>query len=333
MGDGLLLRGVRWRLGLSLLTVLTAAIAVATAVLGPMYLHTAGDSVLRRAVDSAALQTRGVTVTPYYTPTRPLALARQAERIVEREPVAAHLFGAPITTAITGVTIPTTIATFGSNLFFRTGICGKLHILRGSCRLGRDDVVMTARSARQVHTGLGDALTVSLGPHAELTVRVIGIAATPDLAAAYWWGQGVAEFPFGTLPGPHSPTPTDSLITSQATALSASARSAPSVTVQLPVRPGSVDLADQATVTRDLDRAAAALQPHRLHLSTGLGGLLSGADHQRRVMATIVAIAATQLVVLAVWVLGSLLVRSGDARRRRLASRGCAGSRAPRCCG
>ncbi len=82
MGEGLLLRGMRWRLGLSLLTVLTAAIAVATAVLGPMYLHTAGDSVLRRTVDSAALQTRGVTLTPYYSPTHALALARQAEHIV-----------------------------------------------------------------------------------------------------------------------------------------------------------------------------------------------------------------------------------------------------------
>ncbi len=45
---GLLLRGMRWRLGTSVLTVLTATIAVATAVLGPLYLHTAGDSVLRQ---------------------------------------------------------------------------------------------------------------------------------------------------------------------------------------------------------------------------------------------------------------------------------------------
>jgi len=39
------------------------------------------------------------------------------------------------------------------------------------------------------------------------------------------------------------------------------------------------------------------------------------ADHQRGAMTTIVAIAATQLVLLAVWVLGSLLVRSSDARQ------------------
>ena len=42
----LLVRGMRWRLGASLLTVLAATIAV----LGPLYLHTAGDSVVRRTV-------------------------------------------------------------------------------------------------------------------------------------------------------------------------------------------------------------------------------------------------------------------------------------------
>ncbi len=46
-GGALLVRGIRWRLGTSLLTVLTAAIAVGAAVLGPLYLRTAGDSVVR----------------------------------------------------------------------------------------------------------------------------------------------------------------------------------------------------------------------------------------------------------------------------------------------
>jgi len=44
---GLLLKGIRWRLGISLLTVMTSAIAVGAAALGPLYLQTAGDSVVR----------------------------------------------------------------------------------------------------------------------------------------------------------------------------------------------------------------------------------------------------------------------------------------------
>jgi hypothetical protein len=53
-------------------------------------------------------------------------------------------------------------------------------------------------------------------------------------------------------------------------------------------------------------------------LSSQLPALLGNADHQRHVMSTIVAIAAVQLVVLAIWVLASLLVRSADARQSEI---------------
>ena len=53
---------MRWRLGISLLTVLTSAIAVGAAVIGPMYLRTAKDSVLRSTVASASVADRGATL-------------------------------------------------------------------------------------------------------------------------------------------------------------------------------------------------------------------------------------------------------------------------------
>jgi hypothetical protein len=306
---------MRWRLGLSLLTVLTAAIAVATAVLGPMYLHTAGDSVLRRTVDSAAVQTRGITLTPYYSPTNALAVARQAQGIVQRVPDASDLFAAPVTTASAGIALSVPGGTQAkSDLLSRTGMCAQLVFIHGRCDLGRDDIVMTARSARQVGAHFGQTLSELVG-RTSLRLHLTGIVRTPNLGPSYWWGQGVEDFPYGQPASANGPAPTDSVLASQATVLSVGARAAPSVTVQLGVRPGSVDLGDEATVTRDLGRAAANLQQQRIHLSSGLAGLLSNADHQRHVMATIVAIAATQLVVLAVWVLGSLLLRSGDARR------------------
>ncbi len=313
--EGLLLRGMRWRLGLSLLTVLTAAIAVATAVLGPMYLHTAGDSVLRRTVDSAAVQARGITLTPYYSPTNALTVARQAEDIVQRVPDASHLFAAPITTASAGIALAVPGGTQAkSDLLSRTGMCAHLTFIHGRCDLSRDDIVMTARSAHQIGAHFGQTLSVLVG-RAPLQLHLTGIVRTPGLGSSYWWGQGIEDFPYGQPASANGPAPTDSVLASQATVLSVGARAAPSVTVQLGVRPGSVDLGDERTVTRDLARADANLQQQRIHLSSGLAGLLGNADHQRHVMATIVAIAATQLVVLAVWVLGSLLVRSGDARR------------------
>ena len=45
-----LVRGVRWRLMGSLLVVITAAIAVGAAVVGPLFLRAGGDSLVRQAV-------------------------------------------------------------------------------------------------------------------------------------------------------------------------------------------------------------------------------------------------------------------------------------------
>jgi hypothetical protein len=99
--DGLLLRGMRWRLGASLLTVLTAAVAVATAVLGPLYLHIAGDSLLRRSAAAASAQARGVTFSADLNRHLTLTgVARDERGVVQSGP--AGRYGAPITTVAGG---------------------------------------------------------------------------------------------------------------------------------------------------------------------------------------------------------------------------------------
>ncbi len=49
-----LVRGIRWRLMGSLLVVITAAIAVGTAIVGPLFIRAGGDSLVRRAMASAS---------------------------------------------------------------------------------------------------------------------------------------------------------------------------------------------------------------------------------------------------------------------------------------
>ena len=53
-------------------------------------------------------------------------------------------------------------------------------------------------------------------------------------------------------------------------------------------------------------------------LSTQLPQILSQATQQQNGMATIVAIASVQLVLLSVWILGNLLVRSSEARQAEM---------------
>lgn len=302
---------MRWRLGASLLTVITAAIAVATAVLGPLYLHTAGDSVLRETVASAPVQTSGTTVLQISQQQGPLPAVAQAERIVAGSGGAQRWYAAPITTVSSGILLGHDT----SQLFARTGICRELHFERGTCDLGPGDAVMTARGARRLGARLGSVVAAKVvGRRAPLRYRVTGIVATPDLTAPYWWGDGTQDFPFGQRANTQTP-PTDPLITSQATALAVPSQEAPAVLGQLALRPGAVNLADETAVRHALARVAATLNRQGLHASTRLPSLLAAADHERRAMSTIVAVAATQLVLLAVWVLASALVRSSDARR------------------
>src|ERR1700684_1758253 len=93
----LLLRGMRWRLGTSLLTVLTSTIAVGAAVLGPLYLHTAGDSVVRSIVKSAAVDARGATVSAPPAQVATLGQVQRAERTVQNIGGAYRFYGPPIT--------------------------------------------------------------------------------------------------------------------------------------------------------------------------------------------------------------------------------------------
>ncbi len=90
----------------------------------------------------------------------------------------------------------------------------------------------------------------------------------------------------------------------------------PTAIGQIPLRAGAVGLGDESAVRRAAEHAPSPrLSGQGIQAGTRLPSLLAQADHQRHAMTTIVAIAAIQLVLLAVWVLGSLLVRSSDARR------------------
>lgn len=121
---------MRWRLGISLLTVLTSAIAVGAAVIGPMYLRTAKDSVLRSTVASASVADRGATLA--VSPGIVLSLSRltRAERIVGGT---GRWYDPPITTVLSSVSLtePRSGAVH-SQLLWRTGICRVLKFRLGS---------------------------------------------------------------------------------------------------------------------------------------------------------------------------------------------------------
>lgn len=316
---GLLLRGMRWRLGVSLLTVLTSTVAVGAAVLGPLYLRTAGDSVVRTTVHSAPIYQRGVTISSPPGQSVQLPQLQKAERRVEDLGGSNRWYGTPITSVISSVGFVIDKSPISSQLLYRSGICGYLHFQAGGCNLGLGDVLISARSAHELNASLGSVLEAGAnGSNQPLPLKITGVYSVPNLQLPYWWDNGSGYFPYGQTTGPNHIPETDALISSAATALAVPVKDVPQVVGQVPLRANAVGLADESALKHALGSLNGTFQSQGLSLTTQLNALFGNADHQRHVMSTIVAIAAVQLVLLAIWVLASLLVRSADARRSEI---------------
>ena len=312
---------MRWRLGISLLTILTSAIAVGAAVLGPLYLQAAGDSVVRTTLAAASTEERGATLSALPGQVLSLGQVQSAERIVENAGGPRRFYGAPITTVVSGVNLPKSrVGPVRSQLLARTGVCGVLHFEAGGCSPGSGDVAISDRTAQELGASVGSSIdAIVQGLHKPLVLRVTGIYSVPNLDLAYWWGNASGYFPFGQVTSGSLRVPeVDSLVTSPATALAVPVQDAPQITGQVPLRVGSVGLAQEGALKRALSGATASVAASGGVLNTQLASVLAGADAQRHDMATIVAVAAVQLVVLAIWVLAGLLVRSSDARQAEI---------------
>jgi putative ABC transport system permease protein len=309
---------MRWRLGTSLLTVLTSTIAVGAAVLGPLYLHAAGDSVVRSIVKASAVDASGASVSALPGQTATIGQVQRAERTVEDIGGSHRYYAAPITTVVSGVSlIGPGNSPYRSQLLSRTGICGVLRFVRGGCGTAPGDVALSQRSAQELGVSVGAAINASvLGQRSPLPLRVAGIYAVPNETLPYWWGDGAGYFAYGHVEN-HAPE-VDPFVTSIDTALAVPVQDLPTVEGQVPLKAAAVGLADQSYVQRALASTHAKLANQGVLLDTQLPQILAGAAQQQHGMSTIVAIASVQLVLLAVWILGNLLVRSTEARQAEI---------------
>ena len=316
----LLLRGIRWRFGMSILTALISAIAVGAAVLGPLYLRAAGDSVVRSSVRSSSVATLGVTLLSSAGPVVGLHQMQQAEQAYSNASGIGRWYGSPITTVTSGVGLRDPASSpLASQLFFRTGICEILTFRVGGCQPRPGAVVVSDRTATELGVTTGSVIDASVrGAAAPIPLSVTGIYAPPDLNLPYWWGAGPAYFPFGTPEGPNRILQVDPLITSAGTALAVPIQDVPTVIGQVPLLAASVDLGNEGSLEHALSKATMAVSKDSVIATTQLPAVLAGAAHQRHTMSTIVTVAAVQLAALSIWVLAGLLIRSSDSRREEI---------------
>jgi len=306
-------RGIRSRLAASLLSVAAAVLAFSAAVVAPLYLRAAEDSVVRSTITGATVASRGATLSGGVAGAG-LPQIQASEALVVAAGGRHRFYGDPITSVVVGV------ATEGylTELYNRTAICAHLTVLSGTCGLEAGTVMVSQRSAALLDTSTSPPLAVGATIEVGTTpLMVAGIYAVADVQAPYWWGDGPGIFDFGTVQ--NHMTTLDPLIASLATERTVPSKAPPSIVGQVPLSPGSVNLSTVGGFGRDLAAVTARVADMQgVVLTSAAPALLAGAAHQRHVMSTIVVTVAVQLLVLALWVLASVVVRSSEARQSEI---------------
>jgi hypothetical protein len=90
-----LVRGIRWRLMGSILVVVTAAIALGTAIVGPLFLRAGGDSLVRQAVGTAAASDTSFGLVPVTGAATLDGLAAERRSLL-RSARLTRLYGPPV---------------------------------------------------------------------------------------------------------------------------------------------------------------------------------------------------------------------------------------------
>ncbi|MDH2444068.1 ABC transporter permease [Amnibacterium sp. CER49] len=191
----LALEGLWWRRATSVMLLVVAACTAAAAAAAPSYAASASDAVLRAAVARAPTGGDGTGIEV-------LALQSGAVSTSALESAVHDAFTGAAGTAypravlqLSAVQRPAVQRPGGVQriaLDSRSGLCGELRVLEGSCvsETDRTGVVVERAVARALHLAVGAKVAVApFRGGRPIPLHVRGIAVRRDAAAPYWFGS------------------------------------------------------------------------------------------------------------------------------------------------
>jgi hypothetical protein len=321
----LALRGLRWRSGASLTVFLVAVVAMAGSALGPLYAHSAADSLVRESLATAAPVTTGVenrgsvAGQTQFTPAEILAVV--ADRAAD--PRLDPWFGPPTLSLIVRNGSPTRAGEpLGlAEIGWHQGQCAAVLVVDGRCPTVAGEAMVSARTAVEGRLALGEE--IRLGASADVAADTVTIVGTYDPLTAdpQVWGLGS---PDQARPGSAKGEPDrlDEILVDQATLeLSRGDVTAGSFR---PLDAGTVHLADlpalSAAVLATTDNASTATtEGPRTVATSGLLGYLAELEPERDGVAAASFAVSVQLVLLAWFVLFLLVSAMSDERAGEIA--------------
>jgi putative ABC transport system permease protein len=176
-----------FRRGLSLAVLVLASLVVGGAVTGPLFLRSAGESVLRDTLDQSLPVGRIVSDQINGT------VHQQPLTVVERFN-ATHLKGFPTLTRLLDPPVASLkmnaiagspgITGDSAPLVYRAGVCAHVHIVEGQCAEKPGSVMVSATSAGSQRWTVGAPLLIN-----GIRVTIAGIYAPLDPMGDYWAGH------------------------------------------------------------------------------------------------------------------------------------------------
>jgi hypothetical protein len=285
-----------------------AVFAAAAAAFGPIYLNSSDQSILNGVLSAAPAGNTGLTLEASNGNGSPTRLLAAAAAIPRRR----DWFGSALSTDLAGMTVTAGNQSYTASLMSRTDVCAHLIMVSGHCANRPSGIVMSTRSAHEVGLKLGQSFPASfIRSPRTATLTLVGLYRAGNGSAPYWWGAN--PFAFGT--GPPARPSLDSVFAGAQTVRAAAPPSLVSYMLQVPYRQGALALHDASTFKSAFTSYQNEMRASEgITVSSQLPQLLSQAASIEHTTGTIVVVIALQLVLLAVYALYFVSVRTATER-------------------
>ncbi len=358
-GLALLVRGIRWRRGTSLVLVLCASVTVAGAAAGPTWGRVSQASLLERVLQEAPVSGLAFTVqastrpdpdaSRAYAPDSldfsdvgrqadlPAGLDELFDQPTEVVSTARRLQVEPVLPAgpepgPDGAPAPPPEASLG-RLVARDGACAQVRLVQGRCPESVQEVLLSDRSAAELGVSAGEQvrlpeLAAEPAPPGgsdpfpvDYLVSGTYAAAAVDRTGRFWFDSEDFEYaPATVLGGEAVPARLDAVLVLPDLVLSLWT---PGLRVQVErvVQDGAITLSNADRVLHDLEERVAYVEQTRgqLQAEAPLAVTVRGTETDRRLVAATSTFVGLQVVVLGWFVLFGLVAVTVAARSEELA--------------
>lgn len=319
-GWSVMLRGIRYRSGRSLVVLLLSAFAIVACVLAPAYGRAAAQSVLTDAMRSAPQTASALTVSAESSAAGALGGAfdpaqqsvAEAKLFVDGALAKAPQVAAVVDRPVTAMESDVRLADRAVLLAWRLGACAQLRIVSGECAIDNEQVVISERSAADAGLKVGDEIS----PRADRAgasgkpLKIVGLYTPKDSSDIYWGNSAYFSFAPGQRLDAMFAGSEDDVRLPAATI---------TATLTYPLLPEAVRLDAMPGLRSDLGSLGLALNSAELRLETALLSIADDVAKDQAALAGSVPLIAIPLLLLAFVVLFLIVTALTEERAPELA--------------